>query len=369
MAGSIWGKPPIVSARKIQLQKTGHIEIVKVGLLIPESDKWLAAKHGTEMAIAEENANGGYGGHRFELIVRSIAGLWGSGSKEIVKLVFEDSVWAILGSLDGRSAHLAEQIATKGRIVLVSSWATDPTLTQINIPWFFRCVPDDRQQARALMKEIFEVRQLKQVATVAGKVYDARMAATSFSQIVESEGYQAPLPFSYETASNDFQSILNKIEQTRVDAVVLFGPSKPTAKFVQQMRARGMKQDLFGSLSLLADNELLNLAGMELEQAVFIAPGFRYTSKGKSFQKDFQNIYGYPPTAVAAYAYDGMHLILEAIRKSGFDKEKIRDTLANIDYPQGVTGSIRFDANGNRVGPVNLIEIIKGRPIIYISRF
>ncbi len=355
----------MVSAQEIQLQKTGQTEVVKVGLLIPGSDKWLAAKHGTEMAIAEANANGKFNKHSFELIVRSIDGLWGSGSKEIVKLVFEDSVWAILGSLDGRSAHLAEQIATKGQVVLVSSWATDPTLTQINIPWFFRCVPDDRQQAIALMKEIFEVRQLKRVATIAGKVYDARMAATSFSRVVESEGYQAPLQFSYETTINDFQSILNKIEQTRVEGVVLFGLPKPTAKLVQQMRARGMKQALFGPLSQLADNELLNLAGMELEKAVFIAPGYRYTSKGKRFQKDFQHIYGYQPTAVAAYAYDGMHLILEAIRKSGFDKEKIRDTLANIDYPQGVTGSIRFDTKGNRVVPVKLIEIIKGRPIIY----
>ncbi len=70
-------------------------------------------------------------------------------------MVFEDEVVAIMGSLDGRNAHLAEQVATKTRIAFLSSWATDMTLSQAFVPWYFRCIPNDQQQASSLIEEIY----------------------------------------------------------------------------------------------------------------------------------------------------------------------------------------------------------------------
>ncbi len=368
VAGLMGGEPSAVSAPGIQSQDTEYPKVVKVGLLIRKqggSDStWLFAKRGAELAVFKANENGGYDGRPFKLIVRSINGLWGSGSREIVKLVFEDSVRAILSSLDGRSAHLAEQIATKGRVVLVSSRATDPTLTQINIPWFFRCVPDDRQQATALIKEIYQVKQLKQVATVADETYDARMAADSFIGIATSEGYQAPQRFSYGASGDDFQKVLDEIGQTPVEGVVLFGRPSPAVKFIRKMWARGMEQPLLGPLSLIAGNELLNSVGPELGNAVFVVSGYQNTPAGKGFEREFQAVYGSSPDAIAAYAYDGMSLILEAIRRGGLTKGRIREALAGIEYSRGVTGPIRFDDKGNRMGTVNLMRVIKGRPSV-----
>jgi ABC-type branched-subunit amino acid transport system substrate-binding protein len=78
------------------------------------------------MAVEAANRDGGFRGRPFELAVRSVEGPWGSGSSEITALVFEESVWAILGPLHGRSAHLAEQVVAKGHVALVSPWASDP---------------------------------------------------------------------------------------------------------------------------------------------------------------------------------------------------------------------------------------------------
>lgn len=366
--GLTLGRAPVASSLKIQLQENQDAGSVKVGLLIPKggsgAGKWLAAKQGAEMAIAEANTRGGIGGFSIKLIVRSSEGLWGSGSKEIVKLVFEDSVWAILGSLDGRSAHLAEQIATKGQVLLISSWATDPTLTQIKIPWFFRCVPDDRQQAIALVKEIFQTRKLTRVVTIAEEVDDYKKAAISFSRVAVSNGHPTPLQLSYETANNDFRNMFRQIENAQAEGIVLFGQPLLIAELVKQLRARGMNQALFGPLSLLADNELLNTAGADLEKMVLVSPGSWFLSEEHSFQRKFRKTYGYPPTAVAAYAYDGMCLILAAIKGSGLSREKTRDILININHVQGVTGPIQFDANGSRQGPVHLLEIKKGLPVI-----
>ena len=153
----------VLSTNKIEAQITEHSksdetstpEKIKIGFLIPDQ-KNLAAKHGAELAIQQANENGRYSGIQFQLIVRSTEGPWGAGSKESVNLVFEDKVLAIIGALDGRNAHLAEQVAAKTKIAFLSTRATDMTLSQAFVPWYFRCVPNDRQQAISLIQEIYK---------------------------------------------------------------------------------------------------------------------------------------------------------------------------------------------------------------------
>jgi ABC-type branched-subunit amino acid transport system substrate-binding protein len=71
-------------------------------------------------------------------------------------------------------------------------------------------------------------------------------------------------------------------------------------------------------------------------------------------------MYGEPPPAVAAYAYDGTNIIIEAIRNVGLDRQDIRDALSSIDVPSGVTGRIRFDATGERITTVKLDTVMVG---------
>ena len=53
---------------------------------------------------------------------------------------------------------------------------------------------------------------------------------------------------------------------------------------------------------------------------------------------------------VAAYAFDGMSVLIEAVRISGSpEREKIQEALSKIQY-EGVTGRIQFDDKGNRLG-------------------
>ena len=91
-------------------------------------------------------------GYTFELLTRSMAGSWGTGSKKAVDLIFEEDVWTILGSHNGRNAHLVEQVTAKSQIVFLSVWATDPTLSQAYVPGYFSCVPNDLQQANFFSK-------------------------------------------------------------------------------------------------------------------------------------------------------------------------------------------------------------------------
>src|SRR4030042_4006322 len=335
---------------------------IKIGLLIPELNK-LAAKHGAELAIRKANYKGGYSGHPFQLVVRSTEGPWGTGSKESVSLVFDDEVVAIMGSLDGRNAHLVEQVAAKTRIVCLSAWATEMTLSQAFVPWHYRCVPNDDQQSTSLIQEIFKKRKITNVAIIGTDSYDSRNAVRSFVRTAASINVATPRQFLYRSDDEDFQIALNEINNNDVEAIILFVEPALASTIVPMLQKQNKNLALFGSLLVLDDQKNSDPDWNILEGMTMVSSGHWFTEEGISFQKAFQEAFGYQPGAVAAYAYDGINLIIEAIKKNGPDRDKIIDTFTEINYKSGVTGEIRFDLHGNRIGIPDLITIKNGFPV------
>ena len=123
-----------------------------------------------------------------------------------------------------------------------------------------------------------------------------------------------------------------------------------------------MNQPVFGVLSVLGEDEFNDVELVHFNNVTLVTSGNWLGSKDLSFQNEFQKKYGKMPDAVAAYAYDGMNLIIEAVKHSGLDREKIQEAMSKTHY-KGVTGSIQFDEKGNRMGPFELIEIINGIPV------
>jgi len=161
-------------------------DTIKIGLLISDNRSF-SALHGAEMAIMETNRGGGINGHPLLLKVRSMEGPWGTGSKQAVDLIFKEEVWTILGSHDGRNAHLAEQATAKTRVVFMSAWAGDPTLSQAFVPWYFSCVPNSNQQAEVLMHEVYEKRKYKNLIIVSDSSYDSETGMKSFVNKITAE--------------------------------------------------------------------------------------------------------------------------------------------------------------------------------------
>jgi len=325
---------------------------VTIGLLIPDKEA-VSAKHGAELAIMEANEKEGDSGQRFHLVVRSTEGPWGAGSKESVGLVFDDEVVAIMGSLDGRNAHLAEQVATKTKIVFLSAWATDMSLSRAFVPWYFRCIPNDDQQAVTLIQEIYKNRKISSVAIIGTEGNDSRNAVRSFIKTAASMNIAIPRQYLYGSSSEELKKTLQEIERYDTEAIILFGKPALVSDVVPVLRQQNMDQIVFGTLSIMDDQKS---SGPDWD--------ILFTKTGAGFQRAFQEAFGYQPGAAAAYAYDGVNMIIEAVKKSGTDRDKIIDAFTEIHYKPGVTGEIRFDAEGNRLGISGIMTIKNGRPVV-----
>ena len=335
---------------------------VKIGLLLADSLS-TAARNGAELAINEANKKGGLNGRPFELVVRSMEGPWGTGSKQAISLVFDEKVWAILGSHDGRNAHLAEQATAKTHVVLMSAWPGDPTLSAAFVPWYFSCAPNDNQQADILIEEIYNRRNLSRVALVSGRDYDSELAMKSFISRVEQKLQSSPLQFTCENQLTCINTIVDSISRLKAGSIVLFGNPALSLRIIQVMRQRGMNQPIFGNLALLDENIIPNRRFQDYPDVIIVASQGWQNQQSMNFVKEYQSTWHHDPGMVAAFAFDGMNLLIEAIRNAGSpDREKIQDWLAKTRY-KGVTGTIRFDERGNPVGNYNLISFRNGLPV------
>ena len=71
--------------------------------------------NGATLAIEEANANGGYGGKPFKLMLHNDSAIWGAASNEIVKMVYDEKVWAMFGSISSDTTHIALRAHAESR--------------------------------------------------------------------------------------------------------------------------------------------------------------------------------------------------------------------------------------------------------------
>ncbi len=334
---------------------------IKIGLLIPERES-TAALHGAQLAVNAANGTGGPDGRNFSLVVRSMEGPWGTGSKQAVDLIFNEKVWALLGSHDGRNAHLVEQAATKSIVTMLSAWSADPTLTQAFVPWFFNCVPNDLQQAETIINETFDKRKQKNLVVIYDQDYDSRQALTSLLREMKGRNKPSPVQLSYEAYSSDPGSLPKRITQSNADCIALFCSPKVASGLYALLRKSKINLPVFGSLSVLNEDQLTESELNKFEGSFYVTSANWNSEKCRNFIRDYREKYGSRPGLVAAYAYDATGLIIEAIRRAGSaDRTKIQKALAELTY-SGVTGTIRFDERGNRSGNYNMVKIRNGLP-------
>jgi len=318
---------------------------------------------GSNLAIEEANAKGGYKGIPYELMKHNDVGLWGAAANTVVKMD-EEGVWAILGSIDGTVTHVALRVALKLEIPIVNTGDSDPTLTETRIPWIIRNIGDDRQSSYALANEIYLNRGYKHVAVLRTNVRYGRVGVKEFSDASKRLGHPLLFELQFSEGDTSFTDQLNRIANTPAEAIMIWGNAKETAAILKQIRALGMSHAVFGS-DRLVSKEFLTLAGNHAEGVISTYPYNPNLNEPylQQFNKNYLARFGMEPDVFAAHAYDGMNLIIEAINRVGLNRARIRDILTDLETfqgYQGVTGKLVLDASWNDIGDIWMTEIKNG---------
>jgi ABC-type branched-subunit amino acid transport system substrate-binding protein len=340
---------------------------IRIGLLAPlertrEARAGRSLKRGIDLALEEANAGGGYSGLPFELVVRNDEALWGSSANTLVELAYEENVWAVIGSIDSTSTHVALRVALKAELPIVNVGSTDPTMTETGIPWLVRLTPDDRQTSYRLARLVFEELGLSRVAVLRSTERHGRMGVPEFRDAARRLGRPLPLEIIYSTGQEDFTPQLEQIAGSGAEAVVLWAGARDSALIVRQMREVGLDQPIFGTDRLVSP-EFLELAGPAAEgvrATAWLDPG-REDVSWSAFRGRFRERFDSEPDAFAAYGYDAALMLVAAVREAGLNRALIRDRLMSHRSYHGVAGAMRFDENSNNVLPPMVARVEQGR--------
>lgn len=350
-----------VAPKELKEVRIGFLGPLTTSVMVPQGIQML---HGATLAMEEANKKGGYKGLPFKLMEHNDAGLWGAAANEVVKMD-DEKVWAFLGSIDDIVSHVALRAALKLEIYMVCTGDPDPTFTETNIPWQCRVITDDRQSGYALVNYIHKKMGHKRVAMIRVGGRYGRVGVKEYADAASRLGFPYVIEERFNDGETDFKAQIERVKKTNPDAILIWGNAKESGLILQQVRAAGLKQPIFGSDRMVSP-EFLKIAG-PLAEGIVTTCQYNPNStdpKYLAFKANYTKRFNQEPDVFAAHAYDGMSILIDAIKKVGLNRVLIRDVMAGLEefqnYP-GVTGKIVFDHSWNNVRDIYMAQVRNGK--------
>ncbi|MGO8787132.1 MAG: ABC transporter substrate-binding protein [Terriglobia bacterium] len=327
---------------------------IRLGLLAPlagpRQAEGEALRRGAQMAIEEENATSLPGGRRLALVTRDESGPWGQASSQIVHMVFDDQAVALITSTDGGAAHLAEQIANKIGVPILTL-SSDDTTTEINLPWIFRLGPTDAAQAQAFAGDIYGKKKLRRVALLTQNDHDGRVGGEEFARAAAAMNAPAVAPILVEPDKLD--DFWKEIESA--EAVVIWTDAETAKMLVARLQEVMPSAPLYlcrkaaqGDWSALGRPHCRACSNEDAGIWATEAPDAQ-SAPHEAFAKRYRQRFGVEPGIDASEAYDAVRVVAASLRQSGPNRARLRDALAGVSAFPGASGIISFDHAGNNI--------------------
>ncbi|MGD0536209.1 MAG: ABC transporter substrate-binding protein [Verrucomicrobiota bacterium] len=342
-----------------------NLKSLKVGLLSPaaygpEEARGARTKKGVQLAFAEADAARKPGELPFEIVYREDSPQWGSAANIAVEFADND-VLGILGTIDGDATHVALRVALKIETYMINTSDTDPTLTETQIPWLTRVLPDQRQQSFRLADLVVRERGCQRIAVFREGSRPGRVGVMHFVNDIRRLGHPPVQHLLFKPGDTDIHMQLQAIKAADADAIFFCGQPDDIGRFAAQFRQAGITAQFFG-FDRLEEDAFVKNAGSAAEGttiAYYFDPN-RTDKPWMDFVARYQKRYGEKPDIYAAYGYDGARLMIEAIQHAGPNRWRVRDYLASLDTYDGVTGHMVFDGRWDNIAPMVIGEFHRG---------
>jgi branched-chain amino acid transport system substrate-binding protein len=238
---------------------------------------------------------------------------------------------------------------------------TNAGLTKAGNPWLFRVRPDDSIAAAAMVKYANEDLKVKKL----GIIHDTDAFGTGGADLVEQYSKDAGINVvrreKYTTKDKDFTAQLLNLKNAGAEVMIVYATNTEDAAVIPRQYAQlGKPFKYIGSPSS-GQRDTMNLAKEASEGLLVVTdyvPG--QSEVNKKYIADYKKEYNEDFDATAAWTYDGLTILANAIKKGGEDRAKIRETILATKGHQGVLGNFEFTPNGDGLSEVSVVQIEKG---------
>jgi branched-chain amino acid transport system substrate-binding protein len=296
--------------------------VFKIGLILPMTGQQASTGRQIEAAAKLWMSQNGdtVAGKKVQLIVKDDGSVPANTRRLAQELVVNDKVNVLAGMGITPSALSVAPIATQSKTPLVVMAAATSSITEAS-PYIVR-TSFTLPQASVALADWAPKNGIKTVVTLVSDYGPGLDAEKYFKERLIFNGGKVTESLRVPLMSPDFAPFLQKVRDLKPDALFVFVPSGAGAAVMKQFGERGMDKagiKLIGTGDVTDDDQLNDMGDVALN----VVTSHHYSAAhpsalNKKFVEAFQKANkGLRPNFMAVGGYDGMHLIYDAIKKSG----------------------------------------------------
>lgn len=296
-------------------------ETVKIGLIIPLTGGQASTGKQIDNAIRlymQQQGNTA-AGKRIEVIVKDDGAVPDNTKRIAQELIVNDKVDIIAGFGVTPAALAAAPLATQAKIPEIVMLAGASIITERS-PYIVR-TSFTLAQSSVVIGDWAAKNGIKKVATLTSDYAPGNEALQFFKARFAAAGGEIVEEVKVPLVNPDFAPFLQRIKDAKPDAMFVFVPGGQGGNFMKQFSERGLDKSgirIIGPGDVM-DDDLLNNMG---DAALGAVTAHMYSAahpsqKNKEFVAAYQKAFNARPGFVAVGGYDGIHLVYEALRKTG----------------------------------------------------
>jgi len=292
------------------------------------------------------------------------------------RLIDDDKVDAIVGGTTTGATMSMVPLVEKAGVPFVSLAGAVVIIEPVK-KFVFKTPHTDRMAAEKVFEDM-KKRGITKVALLSETSGFGQSGKKETEAVAGKYGIVLVANETYGPKDTDMSPQLTKIKNTEgVQALFVFGLGQGPAIVTKNYKQLGMKLPLYQSHGVASD-EYLKLAGPAAEGVRLPSPAQLIPEKlpakdpqkpvVTSYEKTYKAAYKSDVSTFGGYAYDGLMLIVDAIKRAGStDKAKVRDALESTKgfvATSGIFNMSPTDHMGLDLSSFRMLEIKKGDWVI-----
>jgi branched-chain amino acid transport system substrate-binding protein len=257
-------------------------------------------------------------GKKIEMILRDDAGVADNARRLVQEMIVNDKVNIIAGGITPTVLAYG-QLVTQAKmptVVMISG----ASVTTTGSPYFVR-TSFILSQTSWIVGEWAAQNGSKRVVTLVNEWAPGTEAETAFKKRFTELGGEIIESIRIPLANPDFAPFLQRVRDLKPDTAFIYVPGPQAGSLAKQFAERGLTSSgikIIGPGDLTDDDEL-NTMG---DQMIGMVTAHDYSAAhdsplNKKYVEDFKRANNFRPNFVSVGGYDGMHLIYEALKKTG----------------------------------------------------
>src|SRR3981081_2521481 len=294
-------------------------DAVKIGLIVPMTGQQASTGKQIEAAVKLYQRQHGttVAGKKIEVILKDDAAVPDNTKRIAQELIVNDKVNFIAGFGVTPAALAAAPLATQAKVPEIVMAAGTSIITERS-PYIVRTRLTLGPWS-TIIGDWAAKNGIKKVATLTSDYAPGNDALNFFKQNFTAGGGEIVEEVKVPLANPDFAPFLQRMKDAKPDAMFVFVPAGQGGNFMKQYAERGLTGiKVIGPRDVL-DDDLLNGMGDAALGAVtaHLYSAAHPSAMNKDFVAAYKKAFASRPGFMAVSGYDGIHLIYEALKKTG----------------------------------------------------